>query len=123
VTTRSTPADAENRVRFSLARANLPDNTITHWLAAVRPRLDSAGTYRRSSGEAITTEDVADLILTSEAAKHAPPQAPHGTIPSEHDLAALRARFVALRASQAEQPRTVDQVLDRMRSPLDAIRP
>ncbi len=115
----SSPAESEGRLRDLLARANIPDDQIAHQLSAVRPRLGADGRYRRSGGEHIGVEAVASLLLASEAAKHAP----QPLTATETDLAAMKARFVALRASQAEQPRTVDQVLARMSNPLDAITP
>ncbi len=114
----STPAEAESRVRDVLARSNLDDHRIAHGLATVRPRLSADGVYRRSGGEIIAVEDVAALLLASEAAKHAPP----ATTTIGTDLAALRTRIVAERAREAAETRSVDQVLARLSSPLDRIR-
>ncbi len=116
----TSPAEAESRVRDLLARANLDDHRIAHQLSAVRPRLSADGRYRRSSGAIIAVEDVASLLLASEAAKHAP----QPTSPSPVDLVALRRDLVALRAREAAQrPGTITSVIDRLSSPLDRITP
>ncbi len=115
----STPAEAESLVRDVLARANLPDERIAHQLSAVRPRLGADGRYRRSTGAIIAVEDVASLLLASEAAKHAP----QPTSPSPVDLVALRRDLLVQRAREAEQPRSITDVLNRLVSPLDTITP
>ncbi len=116
----SSPAEAEGRLRDLLARSNLDDAVIAHGLATVRPRLSADGRYRRSGGECISTQDVADLLLASERAKRAPQPM---TI-TETDLADLRVRLVAERAREAAaETRSISAVLDRLSSPLDAIRP
>jgi hypothetical protein len=115
----SSPAESESRVRDILARANLPDDQIAHQLSAVRPRLGTDGRYRRSTGAIIAVEDVASLLLASERAKHAP----RSTAPPKVDLVALRRDLIALRAREAQAPRSITDVLNRLVSPLDTIRP
>ncbi len=115
----SSPAESEGRLRDLLARANLPDDRIAHQLSAVRPRLGTDGRYRRSGGEHIGVEAVASLLLASERAKHAP----RSTAPPKVDLIALRRDLIAQRAKEAEAPRSITDVLNRLVSPLDTIRP
>jgi hypothetical protein len=106
-------------LRDLLARADLDDHRIEHGLATVRPRLGADGRYRRTSGECISTQDVADLLLASERAKHAPP----ATTITVNDLADLRTRLAAERAREAAETRSISAVLDRLSSPLDTITP
>jgi hypothetical protein len=76
----------------------------------------------RTSGEMIGAHEVADLVFASERAKHTHQDAPQPPTDPEEHLAALRTRLRAERARlAAEQPGTVDALLERMQSPLDKI--
>jgi hypothetical protein len=79
----STPAETEGQLRDRLARENLDDGKIAHKLSVVRSRLGADGRYRRSTGETISVEDVAALLVANELARQAPP----AVTATEHDLA------------------------------------
>ncbi len=118
-----TAIDAENALRDALARENLSDPQIAHWLPVFRPRLDSAGRFRRSTGGCISVAEIVKLVLASEAAQAAG-TAPQPPTPPVDFLRGLKARIAAERGAIASvQVRTIDSVLQRMENPLRKITP
>jgi hypothetical protein len=117
-----TAIDAENALRDALARENLSDPQIVHWLPVFQPRLDSAGRYRRSTGACISVAEIVKLVLASEAAQAAG-TAPQPPTPLPDFLRSLREKFIAERERTAREPRSLESVLARLESPLSRIVP
>jgi hypothetical protein len=93
------------------------------WLATIAPRIGPDARIRRVSGQVISVAATVDLILRAADTQARPVQALQGTEAPEVDLIAMKNRFLALRAKEAQAPRTIGDVLTRMASPLDTIRP
>jgi hypothetical protein len=115
-----TRATTMGRLRTELTIAR-PDLDAETWLATIAPRIGADARIRRVSGQVISVAATVDLILRAADAQARPVQALQGTEPPEVDLIAMKNRFLALRASQAEAPRSIGDVLTRLASPLDRI--
>jgi hypothetical protein len=92
------------------------------WLATVAPRIGADARIRRVDGQIVSVADTVALILRAADTQARPVQALQGTEAPEVDLVSLRNRFLALRAKEAAEPRTLSAVLDRLVNPLDTIR-
>jgi hypothetical protein len=108
------------RTELTIAR---PDLDAESWLATVAPRIGPDARIRRVDGQIVSVADTVALIVRAADTQARPVQALQGTAPPEVDLIAMKNRFLALRAREAEQPRSIGDVLTRMASPLDTIRP
>jgi hypothetical protein len=113
-------AETMGKLRTELTIAR-PDLDAEPWLATVAPRIGPDARIRRVDGQIVSVAATVDLILRAADTQARPVQALQGTAPPEVDLVNLRNRFLALRAREAAQPRTLDDVLARMSSPLDRI--
>jgi hypothetical protein len=116
-----TPAETLARARTEIA-VQRPDLDPDPLLAVLSPRISADGRVRRVDGRVIAVPDAVALLITAHDAEAAPPAAPRSTSPSPVDLVAYRRDLVALRAREAAEPRSVDQVLARLAHPLDKIR-
>jgi hypothetical protein len=108
------------RTELTIARPDLDAET---WLATIAPRIGADARIRRVDGQIVSVADTVDLILRAADTQARPVQALQGTEAPEVDLIAMKNRFLALRAKEAQAPRTIGDVLTRMASPLDTIRP
>jgi hypothetical protein len=115
-----TPAEtlARARARFVSER---PDLDPEPPLAVLAPRIGPDARIRRVDGRVISLEDSVALLIRAADAEAQPVQAPRSTAPPEVDLIAYQRGLLAQRAREAAQPRSVDQVLTRLASPLDKI--
>jgi hypothetical protein len=118
----NTPAETMGKLR-SLLVSERPDLDVEPWLATIAPRIGPDARIRRVDGRVVSVAATVDLILRAADAQARPVQALQGTEPPEVDLVNLRNRFLALRASQAEAPRSIGDVLTRLASPLDRVGP
>jgi hypothetical protein len=91
------------------------------WLATIAPRIGADARIRRVDGTIVSVAATVDLIVRAADTQARPVQALQGTEPPEVDLIALRNRFLALRAKEAQAPRSIGDVLTRLSSPLDRI--
>ncbi len=66
---------AEQTLTDRLLEAGMAPALIEQWLVILRPQLDTAGKYRRSTGTSIATGEVARLVMEAvarEAVQNAP---------------------------------------------------
>jgi hypothetical protein len=91
------------------------------WLAVLANRVGADGRLRRVSGQIITPEAAVELVCRAHDTQAQPPAAPQAMTTPEVDLIALRRDLIAQRAREAEQPRSIGDVLTRLSSPLDRI--
>jgi hypothetical protein len=113
---------AEQTLTDRLLEAGLAPALIERWLVILRPRLNPAGKYRRSTGTPIATGEVAELVVAA-VAREAVQNAPQAHERPEPDLRSFRARLIAERARQAVAPNTLQTVLQRLENPLGRIAP
>ncbi len=118
----NTPAETMGKLR-SLLVSERPDLDVEPWLATIAPRIGPDARIRRVSGRVISVAATVDLILRAADTQARPVLALQGTATPEVDLVNLRNRFLALRAKEAAEPRTLSAVLDRLASPLDRVGP
>jgi hypothetical protein len=107
------------RTELTIARPDLDAET---WLATVAPRIGADARIRRVDGTIVSVAATVDLIVRAADTQARPALALQGTEPPEVDLVSLRNRFLALRAKEAQAPRSIDDVLTRLVNPLDKIR-
>ncbi len=115
-----TPAETLARARKEIA-VQRPDLDADVLLEVLSPRIGPDGRVRRVDGRVIAVPDAVELVCRAHDAEAAPPAAPQATTTSPVDLVAYRNSLLALRAREAAEPRSVDQVLGRLASPLDRI--
>jgi hypothetical protein len=108
----------ELRTLIASARPDLPAESL---LAVIADRVGADGRIRRVSGTIVSIPDAVELVIRAHDQEAAPVQAPRSTSPSPVDLTAFRNALIVQRAREAEQPRTLSAVLDRLASPLDRI--
>jgi hypothetical protein len=113
---------SETNLTNDLLEAGLAPALVEQWVMVLRPRLDSAGRYRRACGTPIATSEVAELVVAA-AAREAVQNAPQPRERPGPDLRGFRARLIAERARTAREPRTLESVLARLESPLSRIDP
>jgi hypothetical protein len=106
------------RTELAIRRPDLDPESL---LAVIAARIGPDGRVRRVSGQVVSIPDAVELVITAHDAEAAPPAAPRSTTTSPVDLTAYRNSLLALRAREAAEPRSVDQVLARLASPLDRI--
>ncbi len=108
------------RTELAIRRPDLDPESL---LAVIAARIGPDGRVRRVSGQVVSIPDAVELVITAHDAEAAPPAAPRSTTTTPVDLIAYRNALIVQRAREAEQPRTLSAVLDRLASPLDTITP
>jgi hypothetical protein len=96
------------------------------WLVVLANRIGADGRLRRVNGQIITPEEAVSLVCRAADTQAQAPRPPEATtIPTgdQIDLVALRRGLVALREREAEQPRSITDVMNRLVNPLDTITP
>jgi hypothetical protein len=117
-----TKAETLARARKEIA-VQRPDLDPDVLLEVLSPRIGPDGRVRRVDGRVIAVPDAVELVIRAADAEAAPVQAPRSTSPTPVDLTAFRNALIVQRAKEAEQPRTLSAVLDRLASPLDRVGP
>ncbi len=115
-----TKAETLARARTEIA-VRRPDLDPDALLGVIAGRVGADGRVRRVSGQVVSIPDAVELLISAHDAEAAPPAAPRSTTTTPVDLTAFRNALIAQRAREAEQPRTLGDVLARMVSPLDRI--
>jgi hypothetical protein len=108
------------RTLIASARPDLPAESL---LAVLSPRIGPDGRVRRVSGQVVSIPDAVSLLITAHDQEAAPVQAPQATTTTPVDLVAYRNALLVQRAKEAEQPRSLSAVLDRLANPLDRVGP
>ncbi len=116
-------SDALGELALLLAHAGLEPDRIAYWREQLAPQIDAHGTVRRVDGLPLAggLEEAARLIQEAER-RQTHDVAPETPTPPAPSLGDLRQRLEALRAAGAAgHVRSVQDLHDRMRSPLDRI--